>query len=374
VVTGIARKAGDLGKVVFVFPGQGGQWAGMGLRLLKTSPAFAQSIQACEQALAPHTDWTLTDILHRPHTDPLWQRADVIQPALFALMTSLTTLWQSHGLNPDAVIGHSQGEITAAHACGALSLEDAAKIVALRSQTLQTLQGSGGMASVPLPADQVTALLHTMWPDQLWVAAINAPTTTVISGDTQALTQALNHYRDQDIDAKRIPVDYASHCPHIQAVQHELSDLLRDITPRAATTPFYSTTDNQWTDTTTLNAHYWYRNLRQPVHLTNAITNLTHQGHHTYIEISPHPTLTPAIQETTDTTHTPTTVISTLRRNHNDTHQLLHALAHAHTTGHPINWHPTHQHHTPTPQHTDLPTYPFQHQRYWLNTPTQTGD
>nr|ARQ84055.1 milbemycin biosynthetic protein MilA3 [Streptomyces hygroscopicus subsp. aureolacrimosus] len=374
VVTGIARKAGDQGKVVFVFPGQGGQWAGMGLRLLKTSPVFAQSIQACEQALAPHTDWTLTDILHRPHTDPLWQRADVIQPVLFALMTSLAALWQSHGLNPDAVIGHSQGEITAAHISGALSLEDAAKTVALRSRALQTLRGSGGMASVPLPADQVTGLLQTMWPDRLWVAAVNAPTATVISGNAEALTQALEHYRDQGVDAKRIPVDYASHCPHIQAVEQELSRLLRGITPRAATTPFYSTTDNQWTDTTTLNAHYWYRNLRQPVHLADAITNLTHQGHHTFIEISPHPTLTPAIQETTDTTHTPTTVISTLRRNHNDTHQILHALAHAHTTGHPINWHTTHQHHTPTPQHIDLPTYPFQHHHYWLNTPTQTGD
>ncbi|MGO4430613.1 acyltransferase domain-containing protein, partial [Streptomyces sp. MCAF7] len=128
------------------------------------------------------------------------------------------------------------------------------------------------MASIPLPADQVTPLLKTMWPDQLWVAAVNAPTATVISGNTQALTQALEHYRDHGIDAKQIPVDYASHCPHIQTLEHQLPHLLHGITPQTATTPFYSTTDNQWTDTTTLNPHYWYRNLRQPVHLAQAIT------------------------------------------------------------------------------------------------------
>ncbi|MGY0055446.1 SDR family NAD(P)-dependent oxidoreductase [Streptomyces sp. LZ34] len=371
VITGTAKKAGDQARVVFVFPGQGGQWAGMGLRLLETSPVFAQSINACEQALTPHTDWTLTDILHRPDTDPLWQRADIIQPVLFATMISLAALWRSHGLHPDAVIGHSQGEIAAAHISGALTLPDAAKIIALRSKALHTLHGSGGMASVPLPADQVTTLLQTTWPDQLWVAAHNAPTATVISGDTEKLTEALGHLQNQGIDAKRIPVDYASHCPHTETIENQLLQLLHDITPQPATIPFYSTTDNQWTDTTTLNAHYWYRNLRQPVHFTQAIHTLTQQQHHTYIEISPHPTLTTAIQETTNTTHTThTTTINTLRRNKNDTHQFLHSLAHAHTTGHPISWNTTHQHHT----HIDLPTYPFQYRRYWLDAPAQTGD
>ncbi|WP_415925579.1 acyltransferase domain-containing protein, partial [Streptomyces sp. ME19-01-6] len=344
----------------------------MGLRLLTTSPVFAQSMNACEQALAPHTDWTLTDILHRPDTDPLWQRADIIQPVLFSLMVSLATLWRSHGLHPDAVIGHSQGEIAAAHISGALTLTDAAKIITLRSKTLHTLHNQGGMASIPLPHQDITHLINTHWPDQLWTAAHNSPHTTIITGNTHALTQAVQHLNTHHIHAKRIPVNYASHSPHIETIKNQLLQQLHDITPQPATTPFYSTVDNQWTDTTHLNAHYWYRNLRQPVHFTQAIHTLTQQHHHTYIEISPHPTLTPAIQETTDTTNTPTTTINTLRRNKDDTHQFLHALAHAHTTGHPITW--QHQHHTPTPHHTDLPTYPFQHQRYWLNTPTQTGD
>ncbi|MGO4759096.1 acyltransferase domain-containing protein, partial [Streptomyces sp. 2MCAF27] len=156
------------GRIVFVFPGQGGQWAGMGLRLLNGSPVFTERMAACEQALSPYVDWSLTDILHRPADDPVWQRADIVQPALFSIMVSLAALWRSYGIEPDAVLGHSQGEIAAAHVCGALTLHDAAKVVALRSQALQTVRGAGGMASVPLPADQVTEDLHTHWPDRLW--------------------------------------------------------------------------------------------------------------------------------------------------------------------------------------------------------------
>ncbi|MFD8871430.1 SDR family NAD(P)-dependent oxidoreductase, partial [Streptomyces sp. NPDC059590] len=213
-------------------------------------------------------------------------------------------------------------------------------------------------------------LIHQRWPGQLWVAGVNSPQSTVISGNIDALTQAVEHLNARDVRAKRIPVDYASHCPHVETIEDELLRLLDGITPQPATIPFHSTVDGEWKDTTGLDAHYWYRNLRQPVRFAHAIHTLTQEEHHTFIEISPHPTLTPAIQDTTDTTDTPITVISTLRRNHDDHHQHLHSLAHAHTTGHPITWQPTHQHHN----HINLPTYPFQHQRYWLNTPTQTGD
>ncbi|MFI0736475.1 type I polyketide synthase, partial [Streptomyces sp. NPDC021225] len=338
VVTGTAKRPGDHGGVVFVFPGQGGQWAGMGLRLLETSPVFAQSINDCEQALAPHTDWTLTDILHRPDTDPAWQRADIIQPLLFSVMVSLAALWRSHGLHPDAVTGHSQGEIAAAHVSGALTLPDAAKIITLRSKALHALHGQGGMAAVPLPEQDVTELIHQRWPGQLWVAGVNSPQSTVISGNIDALTQAVEHLNTVEVRAKRIPVDYASHCPHVETIKTELLRLLDGITPQPATIPFHSTVDGEWKDTTGLDARYWYRNLRQPVRFADAIHTLTQEEHHTFIEISPHPTLTPAIQDTTDTTDIPVTVISTLRRNHDDHHQHLHSLAHAHTTGHPITW------------------------------------
>ncbi|KAK1185165.1 type I polyketide synthase [Streptomyces sp. NBS 14/10] len=359
------------GRIVFVFPGQGGQWAGMGLRLLNGSPVFTERMAACEQALSPYVDWTLTDILHRPADDPVWQRADIVQPALFSIMVSLAALWRSYGVEPDAVLGHSQGEIAAAHVCGALTLHDAAKVIALRSQALQAVRGAGGMASVPLPADQVTEDLHSHWPDRLWVAGINSPTATVISGNTDALDEALDHYHAHDVRAKRIPVDYASHCPHMDAVAERLPDVLNGIAPRAADIPFYSTVDGRWAEPTELDADYWYRNLRSPVRFADAVHALTETDHHTYIEVSPHPTLTPAITATAETTDHTTTVIASLHRDHDDTHHILANLAQAHVHGHTIDWRHHYQTLRPTPPHIDLPTYPFQHHHYWLHDSTE---
>ncbi|MES4903327.1 MULTISPECIES: type I polyketide synthase [unclassified Streptomyces] len=362
--------AGD--RTVFVFPGQGGQWAGMGLRLLNASPGFAEQMAGCEQALAPYVDWSLTEVLRRGEDDAVWQRADIVQPVLFSIMVSLAALWRSHGIEPDAVLGHSQGEIAAAHVCGALTLHDAAKVIALRSRALQSLHGTGGMASVPQPADRVTQLLRSRWPGQLWVAATNSPTTTVISGDTKALEEALDHYRAHDVRAKRIPVDYASHCPHIDAVAERLPPLLDGIVPRAAAIPFYSTVDGRWAEPTELDAGYWYRNLRSPVRFAQAVRALTETGHHTYIEVSPHPTLTPAITTTTETTRHTATVIASLHRDHDDAQHILTNLAQAHTHGHTTDW--SHHYRTlhPASHPIDLPTYPFQHHhQYWLHTSTE---
>ncbi|MGW3567525.1 SDR family NAD(P)-dependent oxidoreductase, partial [Streptomyces sp. NPDC000941] len=360
--------------VVFVFPGQGGQWAGMGLRLLETSSFFAERMAECEAALAPYADWSLLDVLLRDPGDPVWERADVVQPMLFSVMVSLAQLWRSYGVEPDAVLGHSQGEIAAAHICGALTLDDAAKVVALRSRALQTLRGSGGMASVPLPAEEVTGLLRTTWPDRLWVAAVNAPTATVISGDAESLAEALEHYRDQGVDAKRIPVDYASHCPHIEAVERELLGLLRGIAPRAADIPFYSTVDNQWADTVGLDARYWYRNLRRPVRFAEAVRALGAAEYRTYVEVGPHPTLSLAIEDTAEADGAAATVVGSLRRGEDDAHRILTSLARAHIYGLPVAWDRHYRAVAPEASHVDLPTYAFQRRRYWLDAPATTGD
>ncbi|TVL89633.1 type I polyketide synthase [Streptomyces sp. SAJ15] len=374
-VTGGTPAAGGGAGVVFVFPGQGGQWAGMGLRLLETSTEFAARMAACETALAPHVDWSPREVLRRDRTDPVWERADVVQPVLFAMMVSLAGLWRSYGIEPDAVVGHSQGEIAAAHVCGALTLEDAARVVALRSRALQALCGSGGMASVPLPADEVAEVLRTEWPDRLWIAAHNAPAATVVSGDADALAEALEYYRARDVRAKRIPVDYASHCPHIESVQRELAGLLHDITPRPADIPFHSTVDNRWIDdTTALDAAYWYRNLRQPVRFADAIRALGETEHHTFVEVGPHPTLTPAIQDTAEAAGHTAVVIGSLRRDTDDPRHLLTSLARAHVHGLPVAWDRHYRALVPAPRHVDLPTYAFQRDHYWLDAPAAVGD
>ena len=298
---------------VFVYPGQGTHWTGMATELLHTSPVFRDSIHATAHALAPHTDWSLLDILDPPTgtgtgpatgTELLLQRVDILQPTVFAVMTALTALWESVGVHPAAVIGHSQGEIAAAHTAAALTLPDAAAIITRRAKTLTTLADTGAMASIQLPADHTTTLLEP-FPNQVWIAAINSPHTTVIAGNPDTITTILTHCEHDNIRTRLLPVNYASHTPHITNLHTTLTALLADITPHPSNIPFYSTLTSHLHDTTELDAEYWYRNLRNPVQFHNTLHTLITAGHHHYLEISPHPTLTTAIHDTLEQTGTP---------------------------------------------------------------------
>ncbi|WP_326658971.1 SDR family NAD(P)-dependent oxidoreductase [Streptomyces canus] len=349
------------GKTVFVFPGQGSQWPAMGRHLLTHEPVFAAHIQACTEAFAPHTDWNLTHLLTQPD-DNLLTRVDVIQPVLFAVMTGLAELWKHHGITPDAVIGHSQGEIAAAHTAGALTLHDAAKTVILRAQAITALAGTGTMASIPLPPDDVHPLLH----GDAHIAATNGPATTVVSGSPDAITTLITTCQARNIRARQIPVDYASHCTHVEAIREQILTALDDIRPHSTDIAFYSTVTAQPIDTSTLTADYWYTNLRQQVRFHDTIELLHTHGYRHYIETSPHPVLTIGLQQTFD--DRPATILPTLRRDHGD--HFPRALAQAHAHGLPVDWHLP----TPTGELPTLPTYAFQRERYWLDTPTSTGD
>ncbi|MFI0781115.1 type I polyketide synthase [Streptomyces sp. NPDC021212] len=358
VVEGLA----DLdGKTVFVFPGQGSQWAGMAVELLESSEVFAGHMAACAQALEPFVDWSLDDVLRQAEGAASLDRVDVVQPVLWAVMVSLAELWRGHGVEPDAVVGHSQGEIAAACAAGALSLDDAARIVALRSRAIaEVLAGHGGMLSVAAPVTEVAALIGP-WEGRISIATVNGPQSVVVAGDPDALDELRAELQTRDIRNRRIPVDYASHTHHVEAIHERLLADLAVIRPRAARVPVLSTVTGTWLDTTTMDAEYWYQNLRQTVEFEAATRTLLDEGHRFFVEVSPHPVLTTAIQETLDATDTPAVATGTLRRDHGHLGHLQLALAELVTRGLTPHWPVLY----PEARHTDLPTYPFQHERYW---------
>ncbi|WP_344318309.1 acyltransferase domain-containing protein, partial [Streptomyces javensis] len=231
---------------------------------------------------------------------PGFDRVDVVQPVLFAVMVSLAKLWRSMGVEPDAVMGHSQGEIAAACVAGALSLQDAAKVVTLRSQAIAAgLAGRGGMVSVGLPVDQVKDRIAA-WDGGISVAAVNGPGSVVVSGDPGALDEMVAQLEGEEIRVRRVPVDYASHSAHVEAIREELLEVLADLAPRVPEVPFYSTVSNELVETAALDAEYWYRNLRQTVELEATTRTLLDTGHGVFIEVSPHPVLTLPVQQTVE--------------------------------------------------------------------------
>ncbi|GHG48275.1 type I polyketide synthase [Amycolatopsis bullii] len=344
-------------KTVFVFPGQGSQWPAMARELLAAEPVFRERLLACAQALGPHVGWSLLEVLESADEAAL-ERVDVVQPALFAVMVSLAELWRSHGVVPDAVVGHSQGEIAAAVVSGALSLEDGAKVVALRSQAISRIAGSGAMASIPLPAGEVRALLG----GSVELAVHNGPSATVVAGPAGEVAELVERCREAGIRAKRVPVDYASHSGAVEEIRDTITTTLDGITPRAAGIAFHSTVTGGVLDTTTLDAGYWYANLRRPVLFEDAVRGLVAGGHRAFIEVSPHPVLTAAVQDTLAATGTEAVVTGTLRRDDGGRDRLLASLATAYTGGVRVDWTPW----WPGARRVELPGYAFQRRPYWL--------
>ncbi|WP_438695924.1 type I polyketide synthase, partial [Streptomyces leeuwenhoekii] len=358
--------SGAPGGVVFVFPGQGAQWAGMAVRLLDSAPVFAQRMRECAEALAPYVDASPQDVLRGVPGAPTLDRVDVVQPTLFAVLVSLAALWRAHGVHPVAVLGHSQGEIAAACVAGALSLADAAKVVALRARALVDLAGRGGMVSVPLPRERVSELI-ARWGTSLSVAAVNGPASTVVSGDTTALEELLADCAEHDIRARHIPVDYASHSTQVGSLRERILTDLAGITPARPVVPFLSTATGRWIGAEEVDAGYWYRNLRGTVRFEEATRALLAEGHRTFLEVGPHPVLTGAMQETAEAEGVAAVVLGTLRRDTDDTARFRTALAEAHVAGVTVDWVPLFAARPPCP--VDLPTYPFQRRHYWPRPP-----
>ncbi|WP_437819486.1 SDR family NAD(P)-dependent oxidoreductase [Sorangium sp. So ce1078] len=354
-------------RVVFVFPGQGSQWLGMGRELLRDEPVFRAAIEACERAMRPHVDWSLAEELGAEEGRSQLDRVDVVQPLLFAMQVALAALWRAWGVEPHAVVGHSMGEIAAAHVAGSLGLEDAVRIICRRSRLVRRASGQGGMAVVELDLEQAEQALagHEA---RLSIAASNGPRSTVLSGDTEALDHVVRGLEQRGVFCRRVKVDYASHSPQMDPLTDDLLRELEGIAPRPAALPICSTVTGRIGDGSDFDPAYWARNLRAPVLFRGAIEQLLEGGHGVFIEVSAHPVLLASIEETRRAAGRPALALASLRRQAEERASVLGSLAALYAHGGEVDWRRFHE---GRGRLVALPSYPWQRERHWLDEPAE---
>jgi polyketide synthase 12 len=370
---GVVRGVAGGGRPVFVFPGQGAQWEGMAVELLDSSSVFADALRACGGALEELVDWRVEDVLRGVEGAPGLERVDVVQPVSFAVMVALAGLWRSFGVEPGVVVGHSQGEIAAACVAGGLSLRDAARVVVLRSRLLgEVLAGRGGMVSVALGLGRVEELLEG-WGGRVGVAAVNGPSSVVVSGEAQALDEFLAGCEGDGVWARRVAVDYASHSAAVEELREELLVALDGIEPVSCGVPFFSTATGGLLDTAELDGGYWYRSLRERVRFEEAVRALAGEAC-AFVEVSSHPVLTVAVGETLEDlgVEERVGVVGSLRRGEGGPERFVESLAQAWVCGVPVDWRVLFA--GSGAQRVELPKYAFQRERYWLVSKAGMGD
>jgi phthiocerol/phenolphthiocerol synthesis type-I polyketide synthase B len=338
---------------VFVYSGQGSHWAGMGRQLLTDEPVFARTIAAIEPVFVEHVGFSLWQVI--AGGEPV--KGDTqVQPVLMGLQLGLTELWRSYGVHPDAVVGHSMGEVTAAVVAGGLSIADGFRVIAARSQLMSQLAGEGAVALLNLDGEAAEALIADYAGVSL--AGYVSPRQTVIAGPPEPVDAAVAAVSAQNRFARRVNMEVASHTALMDPILPDLRAALAGLTPETPTTPFLSTVTEDMGAPTPLDADYWVANVRQPARFSQAITAAA-QDHAIFIEISAHPILTHAVNDTCETvTHHHS--VGTLWRHGDDTVSFHTNLNSTHTGQPPETPHP------PEP-HPVLPTTPWQHTRHWVD-------
>jgi len=346
-------------RVAFVFCGNGPQWWAMGRQLLEREPLFHSVVEHCSQLLEPYTGWSLVEEMMADEASSCMYRTDVAQPALFALQIALVALWKSWGIEPQAVIGHSVGEVAAAYVAGALSLEDAVYLVYQRSRLQELTVGQGTMVAVDLSAREALELIIP-YEDHVSLASINAPRSVTLTGDTATLEHIISSLMQQGIFCRFLKLNYAFHSRAMDSIRQELLASLQNLQAQPPRLPFISTVTGDEVVGPACDADYWWLNARRPVQFATGIEHLIDNGITTFLEIGPHPVLSAYIAECL--AEKKGHIHPSLRRNEDEQQCLLTTLGALYTRGYPLAWLTL----IPDGKHVPLPLYPWQQESYWF--------
>jgi acyl transferase domain-containing protein/phospholipid N-methyltransferase len=348
-------------KVAFVFSGNGPQWWGMGRQLLEQEPVFRAAVEECNRLLKPYAPWSLLEELQKDEAHSRMDQTAIAQPALFAIQVGLLALWRSWGIEPEAVAGHSVGEVAAIYAAGILSLKDAIHVIFHRSRAQERTAGTGKMAAIELGFDQAADAIAG-YGGRLAIAAINAPTSVTVSGDTEALQDLLKTLEAKEIYCRLLRLNYAFHSHLMDPIRDDLLRSLQGIGPRSGSIPFVSAVTGAAIEAGACGADYWWDNIRKPVLFSRAMELLLDQGCNVLLEIGPHPVLASYLTETARQRNQAATVLPSLRRNEDEQAMLLGSVGALYTLGYPLDWN---RFFPEGGQAISLPAYPWQRERYW---------
>jgi myxalamid-type polyketide synthase MxaE and MxaD len=352
-------------KLAFVFSPHGSQWPGMGRRLWSQSAVFRDAINRVQAAMSGYIDWSVADKFAQAGDDGWLEQIDVLQPTLFALQVALAEMWRAWGVEPEAIVGHSMGELAAAHVAGVLSLDEAARIICRRTQLLSRVRGEGAMGVVELSYQEAQAAIAP-FNGRLHVAVSNSPRSTVVGGDPDALEALFDELLEREIFCGWGVADVASHSPKMDNLRPELLQAIGELNPSPAQIPLYSTVTGALADGRQLDRDYWARHLNQPVLFADALRALAERGHTLFLEISPGPVLAPAIEEGLRALGREGATLSTLRRDANEYEAMLDSLGRLYALGYPVQWAKI----APPGETVALPTYLWQRERFWLSAHT----
>jgi acyl transferase domain-containing protein len=357
------KDSNQLQGVVFIFSGQGSQWIGMGLDLLEQEPVFRASLERCDGLLRNLAGWSILSELRAEESRWRLNETQFAQPVIFAIQVSLAACWRAWGVEPEAVAGHSVGEIAAAHVAGVLSLEDAIRVVWHRGRLMQGAMGKGTMVAVKLtPAEAERALVgHER---RVSIAAINGPRSVVLSGESDSLSAVVRSLQRENVSCRWLEVDYAFHSPQMRPFKQELVGVLSGLALQVASCTLFSTVVGEVSCGTDFDADYWGRNMTEPVRFAAAVNGLLDYGFNLFIEIGSHPVLSGAISECLRQRRREGVALASMRRHEVTRRNMLSALGVLYASGYSVDWSRLY----PEPQRfVRLPSYPWQRQRCWIN-------